>query len=117
MKSTYKLEGGGVLIFCAYGEISKLQAVIHSAYYPNVNAGTKKSSGNATQQQQLNYHAKSCVQPGYQYFERKFGTDLKVVVSTFKCARYFDPSKINELNTYRTEVINQTIQRRRECAT
>ena len=29
MKSTYKLEGDGALIFCAYEEISKLQAVIH----------------------------------------------------------------------------------------
>ena len=82
----------GALIFCAYEEISKLQAVIHSAYYPNVNAVAKKLSGNATQQQQLIDYAKSCVQPGYQYFERNFGTDPKVVVSAFKCARYFDPS-------------------------
>ena len=53
VKSTYKLEGDGALIFSAYEEISKLQAVIHSAYYPNVNAVAKKLSGNAIQQQQL----------------------------------------------------------------
>ena len=46
------------------------------------------------------------MQPGYQYFERKFGTDLKVVVSAFKCARYFDPSKINELKPCSSDIYN-----------
>ena len=46
------------------------------------------------------------MQPAYQYFERKFGTDLKVVVSAFKCARYFDPSKINELKPCSSDIDN-----------
>ena len=37
------------------------------------------------------------MEPGYQYFEDKFGNDLKSALSAFKCLRYFDPAKINEL--------------------
>ena len=37
------------------------------------------------------------MEPGYQYFEDKFRNDLKSALSAFKCLRYFDPAKINEL--------------------
>ena len=37
------------------------------------------------------------MEPGYHYFEDKFGNDLKSALSAFKCLRYFDPAKINEL--------------------
>ena len=40
---------------------------------------------------QLIDYAKSCVEPGYQYFEDKFGNDLKSALSAF------NPAKINEL--------------------
>ena len=36
VKSTYVLEGDGALAFRAFEEISKLRAVISTAYYPNV---------------------------------------------------------------------------------
>ncbi len=44
--------------------------------------------------QQLIDDAKSCIQPGYDYFNSRFDGELKILVSA---ARYFDPSKINEL--------------------
>ena len=37
------------------------------------------------------------MEPGYQDFEDKFGDDLKSALLAFKCLRYFDPAKINEL--------------------
>ena len=46
------------------------------------------------------------MQPAYQYFETKFGTDLRVVVSAFKYAQYFDPSKINELKPCSSDIDN-----------
>jgi hypothetical protein len=35
--------------------------------------------------------------PAYSYFKQKFDTDLKNAVEAFKAARYFLPSKIDEL--------------------
>ncbi len=35
--------------------------------------------------------------PAYDYFNRKFGEDLEVAVSAFKCARFFSPAKVVEL--------------------
>ena len=45
VKSTYVLEGDGALAFRAFEEVSKLLAVISTAYYPNVIAVAKKLSG------------------------------------------------------------------------
>ena len=42
MKSTYELEGDGVLVFIVYKEVSKLRAVISTVYYHDVNAVAKK---------------------------------------------------------------------------
>ena len=47
--------------------------------------------------QQLIDYAKSCIQPAYDYFNSRFDGELKIPVLAFKAARYFDPSKINEL--------------------
>lgn len=41
VKSTYKLEGDGALVFNTYEEISSLHATIASEYYPNVSAVAK----------------------------------------------------------------------------
>lgn len=54
MKATYVLEGDGALAFRAFEEISKLKAVISTAYYPNVVAvANKLSSGRPVREQQL----------------------------------------------------------------
>ena len=71
---------------------------IYCLLYPNVNAVAKNlAGGSSSRVQQLIAYVKSCVQPAYKYFEENFGTDLKLAVFVFKCARYFDPTKINEL--------------------
>ena len=93
VKCTHVLEGDGALAFRAFEEVSKLRAVISTAYYPNVIAVSKKLSGGIPTRgkKQLIDYAKSCVEPGYQYFEYKFGNDLKSALSAF------NPAKINEL--------------------
>ena len=49
VKSTYRLEGDGALVFTAYEEISKLCAVISTAHYPiNVYAVAKKMAANSS---------------------------------------------------------------------
>ena len=40
---------------------------------------------------------KSCIQPAYDYFNSRFESELKIPVSAFKAAGYFDPLKFNEL--------------------
>ena len=88
----------GELAFRAFEEVSKLRAIISTAYYPNVIAVAKKlSCGIPTRARKLIDYAKSCVEPGYQNFEDKFGNDFKSALSAFKCLRYFYPAKINEL--------------------
>ena len=65
MKSKYVLQGDGALAFRAFEEVSKLRAVISTAYYPNVIAVAKKLSGAIpTREKQLIDYAKSCVEPG-----------------------------------------------------
>ena len=98
VKSIHRLQGDGALVFTAYEEISALSALICTAHYPNAVAIARKlSQGNPTINQQLLHYAKSCVAPAYHYFKDTFDNDLKLAVSAFKAARYFNPSKINEL--------------------
>ncbi len=46
---------------------------------------------------QLVNYAKACVKPAYDYFNRKFGEDLEVAVSAFKCAWFFSPAKVTTI--------------------
>ena len=107
VKATYHLEGDGPLLFTAYEEISTLQAGISNEHYPNTNAvAIKLSSDRNPQRQQLLDYAKVCVRPAYKYFHQKFDNDLKMAVSIFKYARFFDPGKICELKSSCADVDN-----------
>ena len=77
-------------------KISALSASISTAHYRNAVAiAWNLSQGNPTVNQQLLDYAKSCVAPAYHYFKDKFDNDLKLAVSAFKAACYFDPKSIN----------------------
>ena len=98
VKSTYILEGDGPLVLSAYEQISALHSHISTAYYPNVNAlASQLSEGVPSRKQQLLSYAEQCVTPAYTYFRDKFENDLKPIVDAFKAARFFNPSKMNEL--------------------
>ena len=61
--------------------------------YPNIREGV--APGNPHAQQQYIAYAMSCVQPGVDYFNSKFGDDTKSPLSQFKAMRYFSPARIN----------------------
>ena len=106
--ATYDLEGDGSLALTAYQHISKLYSTIACEHYPNVVALAKReSNGNSTHEQQLIQYAKGCVQPAYKYFRAKLDSssgELKDIVLAFKAARYFVPSKLNELKPTATDI-------------
>ena len=98
VKATYLLEGDGPLALVVYQQLSLLYSHISTEYYPNVAAVAKLlSRGKSTHECQLIAYAKACCVPAYAYFKEKFDNDLKPVVTAFKAARYFSPSKVNEL--------------------
>ena len=98
VKTTYELEGDGPFVLYAYQRLSSLYAHIALAHHPNVLAVAKSlAEGNATREAQFINYANACYPPAYSYFKEKFDKDLKSVVEAFKAARYFLPSKINQL--------------------
>ena len=71
---------------------------------PNVNAIAKSLVPVPGVQQQLVTYAKSCVQPGLDYFQHQLQTSLKVPLAAFKAARFFYPCKIANLKPSASEV-------------
>ncbi len=105
VKSTYNLEGDGALIVTCYEEILKLRAVVHSSYYPNLEAITQSlSQGNVIIQHQWKSHAFSCIKPGVDYFNNKFGSDTVYPLNVFKAGRLFSPSKVFEIKPTASDI-------------
>ena len=104
VKSTYRLEGDGPLALIAYEEISTLRATISTGHYPNVVAVSETLSSVLSCRNQLIAYAKACLKPAYDYFETKCNEDLAISISMFKCARLFDPSKMNDMKPTAADV-------------
>ena len=83
VKSTYNLEGDGLLSLTCYEEILKIRSSIHSAYYPNVQAVIQSllPESEAALQMQLTNYALQSVQPGIDYFNQHLGNDLLMPVA------------------------------------
>ena len=67
------------------------------SHTPNVQAIAQRLSGalqSDPRHQQLVAYAKSCAQPGLDYFETQVGSSLKASLAAFKGARMFSPQKI-----------------------
>lgn len=76
-------------------------------HYPNTYAvATKLSSNRSTQKQRLLDYRKTCVKLACDYFQQEFDNDLKVAVSIFNYACYFDPGKIGELKPSCSDIDN-----------
>ena len=106
VKATYCLEGDGPLIFSAYEEIKALERGIEVQYYPNTNAVANSLTTDPSRRKQLVDYGKACVKPADEYFRQKFQNDLKLQLSVFQYTRYFDPSKVCDLNLTATDVDN-----------
>ena len=98
VKATYDLEGDGPLILYAYQKISSLYAHITLEHHPNILAvADDLAQGSGSHKAQLINYTKTFYHPAYSYFKEKFDKDLKKAIEAFKAARYFLPSKIDEL--------------------
>jgi len=98
VKATYNLEGDGSLVLSAYEELRKIYHFISVPHYPNLTACVQQMThSNTTAQQQLTSYAESCVKPGFDYFKSKFDGDLKPLLTFFKCARLFSPTKVKDI--------------------
>ena len=98
VKACYHLEGDGALAVECYNVVERVSAAVHTANTPNVQAIAQQLSGvppSHPNHKQMMVYAKSCVQPGLDYFQRQLGSSLKRSLEVFKCAGLFSPSKIN----------------------
>ena len=105
VKATYNLEGDEPLASICYEIVQTVVASIQVANTPNVNAIAKSLAPAPAVQQQLVTYAKSCVQPGLDYFQHQLQTSLKVSLAAFKASRFFSPSKITDLKPSAVEVL------------
>ena len=98
VKATYSLEGDGALMVSCYEEIIKIRAVFSTGYYPNLQAVARSLAPvDVAVQHQWISHGLSCIKPGYDYFNAKFGDDTHAPLSYFKALRYFSPAKVSEI--------------------
>ena len=82
-------------LLSAHEEIAKLKAVISTQHFPNTKAiATKLPSNVSAHEQQLINYANECIEPAI------------MLVTDFKYARYFDPTKIMELKPCSTDIDN-----------
>ena len=95
------------MIDTCYEEILKLRVVVYSSYYQNLEAVIQSfSQGNAIIQHQWKSHAFSCIMPGIDYFNDKFGSDTAYPLNVFKASRSFSPSKVFEINPTASDYID-----------
>ena len=117
--ATYSLEGDGPLVVDAYEKIETVRAAIRTGHTPNVNAVARRlcnssdrslllgvfhpsrsrgstSTSQALQQNIIQY-ATACVQPGLDYFNKMFDSNLKDTLMAFKAARYFSPLQLKDI--------------------
>ena len=93
VKSTYKLEGDGLLALVCYEEVLKLSSVIQVGHYPNTSAIARELAGGDPHiVQQCVSYALSCVHKAFSYFETKFEDDSQSPLNAFKAFRYLSPS-------------------------
>ena len=100
VKACYTLEDDGPLALTCYEVLSTIKASIQVQHRPNTHAVARQLAAQHKQpalEQQLITYAKSCVQPGFTYFESKFDGELLPCVKAFKAASLFHPGKVTDL--------------------
>ena len=81
--ATYKLEGGGPLVFSCFEVIKEIQATVCAGYIPNLDAVAQKLSTTTPHRQpQLKAYASKSIQPDLDYFNRQISTNLQEAVSS-----------------------------------
>lgn len=101
IKACYTLEGDGPLALSCYEVLSTVKAAIQVKHWANTRAIAQKFAAERqlpALEQQLMAYALTCVQPGFTYFESKFGGELLPCVRAFQAASLFHPVKITDLH-------------------
>lgn len=105
VKATYSLEGDGPLALQAYQIVSSLYNHISLQHYPNLVAVAHQlSQGSVTKENQLLAYGHASCAPVYAFFKAKFDNELRPNLLAFKSARYFSPTKVNELKPSATDL-------------
>ena len=89
LKTTYKLEGDGPLIFTCYKIVDALQIVIKriKTRAPSTEVVINSvSKGSYTIKKRLRQHTKNCMQPGIAYFNQQLSTSLQILLQAIKAA-------------------------------
>lgn len=97
VRATYtcRLEEDESLALHCFEVLNTVILSTQSAYYSITTAIAQTLAGG--DHQQLMANAKQCVQPAYEYFKDKFTGGLGDVLSAFKAARLYCPSRVPEL--------------------
>ena len=110
VETTYKLEGNGPLVLYCYEYIEASAHDIPVGHFPNTDAVIRECSvgqpGHLAPHLQV--YAKSCVQPGFDYFFSQFHGELGDTLAAFKAAGLFLPHKVCELQVDASSVDSLT---------
>ena len=88
VNATYYLEGDGPPIFTCYERLSAVTRAVVVGNYRNTTAVARQiAGGNAVLCNQLMAQAKTCIQPGFQFYHQKFSVQFHGTVRAFKAAR------------------------------
>ena len=85
------------MVFTCYEKVQVIVNAIQVENIPNVQAVVENISADTTIQLQLLTHARNCVKPGLDYFQKQLQTSLKTPLEAFKAARLFSPHKLSVL--------------------
>ena len=96
VKATYALEGDGPLVFSCFERLQTVANACQVPHFRNVHAvAVVITAGDPTKNvAALEQEAKRSVEPGIQWFLRKFNADLYNTLSAFKAARIMCPEAV-----------------------
>ena len=106
VKATYRLQGDSPLVLECCEVVSTVKSSIQVCHLPNTTAVARRLASSTNPEQYWIDYAKACIQPGFDYFCRKFEnlSDLTPAINAFKAARLFLPAKMNDMKHNATAV-------------
>ena len=97
VKATYNLKGDGLRGFSTYTTLQAVATAAAQHHYPNVVAQSLSLGATPAEVAELRALAREGVQPGINYFLKKFNNDFYNVVRVFQAARMACPSAVQDL--------------------
>ncbi|KAK3729296.1 hypothetical protein QZH41_002214 [Actinostola sp. cb2023] len=99
VSAKYYLEGDGPLVFSCYERLATVSHSVALANYPNVEGvARRQANGNVPVFNQLVARAKACINPGLQFYQRKFSQEFYDIVRAFRSARLCCPVQVQQLH-------------------